>query len=349
MTAAPTDLVRLGLALDDLSLVQGAGGNVSVKDGAGVWIKASGRRLRDLVDESGRAWVPLDLLLRANRGEAGAEAEIFAHRPRPSLEALFHALPFRVVAHTHPIGVCLHACARGPLPAGLIPDGVAFVDVPYARPGAALARAVAAGGDSAGVLGAGPLCFILRNHGLLVAAHDVDDATGLTWEIERRAIGLAASLQAEPLTTIAAVVAELQAPPLRAVGRAAQPATLMRALPPRPDPSLPPLFPDAAVFGQELAIDPARFYDDELLAATFHQRRASSAVMILTSEHRRVLVGTNAEALASATEVLAAALLLERTLVPSDRAAPLLETEAAALVALPSERYRSAGPPAPQS
>ena len=173
-----------GLGADPL-LVQGPGGNTSIKLGGVLHVKASGLWLARATVGS---FVALEL--GAVRGRlAGAEGEpelgdlvVGCAGMRPSIETGMHAvMPHRVVVHTHSVNAIAHlvrrdaAAALGPLLAG-----VRWCFVPYARPGMPLLRAIeAAGGVGADVL-------MLGNHGVVVGADDLEGAGRLVAEVERR-------------------------------------------------------------------------------------------------------------------------------------------------------------------
>ncbi|HEY3144787.1 MAG TPA: class II aldolase/adducin family protein, partial [Dongiaceae bacterium] len=85
----------------DINLVQGAGGNSSLKLGEVLWVKASGAWLMEA--EQRDIFVPVDLpgALRAleQRTEKMPAADPAA-KLRPSIETSLHALlPHRVVLH----------------------------------------------------------------------------------------------------------------------------------------------------------------------------------------------------------------------------------------------------------
>ncbi len=184
------ELETLSSALGaDTSLVQGPGGNTSVKTADGtLWVKASGTWL----SEAGRRaiFVPVrhrEALAAIERGEENLPAEaIGAGGPeglRPSVETTLHALmPHRVVAHTHAVNTIATAVRRDAesmLTEKL--DGLAWAFVPYCRPGLPLTQQVAAvlAGSPADVL-------VLGNHGLVVGADDAEAASALTREVETR-------------------------------------------------------------------------------------------------------------------------------------------------------------------
>jgi len=131
----------------DPLLVQGAGGNVSWKDGSVLWVKASGTWLAEA--ESKEIFVPVNL---THLQDALAKQD-FSVKPemangsglRPSIETLLHALmPHRVVVHLHAVEILAHLVrinARQKIQ-DLVGDAVKWIFVDYFKPGADLARAV---------------------------------------------------------------------------------------------------------------------------------------------------------------------------------------------------------------
>lgn len=164
----------------DPELVQGAGGNTSVKQEGRLLIKASGLRLAD----AGRDDVFVDVDLAAARAMAdGGPAPATRNGLRPSIETSFHAvLPHRFVVHLHAVDVIAFA-VRADGAAALAPllAGLNWGWVPYRKPGAALAREVAA------LCARGPLdVVVLANHGLIVGANTAADADTLVRDIRAR-------------------------------------------------------------------------------------------------------------------------------------------------------------------
>ena len=156
----------------DPLLVQGAGGNVSIKTGGIMWIKASGTWLADALTSD--IMLPLALA-----GEAVAPHAWCALRP--SIETSMHAaLRHAVVLHVHHVDTI--ALAVRPDAAALLAErlaGLRWAFVPYCRPGPSLATAVAALDGSADVL-------VLGNHGLVAAADTVAAAKALLTEVTGR-------------------------------------------------------------------------------------------------------------------------------------------------------------------
>jgi len=177
----------------DPLLVQGAGGNTSIKEGGTLWIKASGLWLAQARQRDVMVPVALDALLDAlERNDPATEKAqdfVIAERNpsglRPSIETTVHALmPQKVVVHVHCVETIATAVqTNGPAIAAERLAGFPHVFVPYARPGLPLAKAIAERlQDNTSVL-------VLGNHGLVVAAETVADAASLLSDITRRLTG----------------------------------------------------------------------------------------------------------------------------------------------------------------
>lgn len=165
--AVTAECVALGR---DPLLVQGAGGNVSWKEGDTLWVKASGTWLADAGDKD--IFVPVDLdhlqtELRAGRFEVKPEVR-GTSALRPSIETLLHALmPQRIVVHLHAIDV-LARLVRADFETAAracLPQALRWTSVPYCKPGAPLAQAVAQR------LAHQPADVVfLTNHGVVIGA-----------------------------------------------------------------------------------------------------------------------------------------------------------------------------------
>jgi rhamnose utilization protein RhaD (predicted bifunctional aldolase and dehydrogenase) len=194
----PHDLPALAAASArigaDPLLIQGPGGNTSIKDGGVMWIKASGTNLADALTRD--VFVPCDLAamraaMAAGEARADQPAEFALQKGslRPSIETSLHAVfPQRVVVHVHCVNTLAFAI-RPDARAAMAPRlaGFDWAMVPYAKPGAKLAKQVQA------VLGPRTDVVVLANHGLIVAADTVDAAIDL---LER----VAAALRVAPRT-----------------------------------------------------------------------------------------------------------------------------------------------------
>lgn len=160
----------------DPLLVQGAGGNVSWKDGNTLWIKASGTWLGQAAEKD--IFVPVDLAILRD----AIAGDDFAVAPRvcgdsmlrPSIETLLHALmPQRVVLHLHAVEVLAHLVRASWQAdfATLLDNSLEWTAVPYEKPGADLAAAVSLA-----------LCntvdakvVFLQNHGVVIGGNDIDE------------------------------------------------------------------------------------------------------------------------------------------------------------------------------
>ena len=200
MDQALRDLIGISQIVGrDTALVQGGGGNTSVKtaDGAHMYIKASGTAIRDI--SQNRGWRRLrvasvcaiiDDESLAGLGETDRENEI-ARRlrfcceddvdssARPSVEAHLHAALDRCVVHLHPVAVGAYVCAKN----GRAALEQLFADwklpplwVPAADPGYMLALTVCRlVSQYAEKHEQRPSALFLEKHGLFVTADSADE------------------------------------------------------------------------------------------------------------------------------------------------------------------------------
>jgi rhamnose utilization protein RhaD (predicted bifunctional aldolase and dehydrogenase) len=189
---APDDLVRVAAELGvDPSLVQGAGGNFSLKQGDVLWVKASGCWMADAARRPRFAPLSLSAVLRAmDAGTADRldSAVLALGQPsnlRPSIETTLHAiLPQPAVLHAHAINSLTTAVLRDAEQRFHDAMGLdlAGTILEYVRPGPPLADAI---GRALAAFGP-PDVILLRNHGVVVAAETPDAAADLLREVERR-------------------------------------------------------------------------------------------------------------------------------------------------------------------
>ena len=169
----------------NMLLVQGAGGNSSLKQGNVLWVKASGTWLADA--EHKDIFVPVSLdEARAALARGDERVPLAPHADttlRPSIETSLHALmPHSIVLHVHSVNTiawAVRADARAEFADRL--DGLAWRWLDYHHPGLPLARAVsdALAERTVDVL-------ILGNHGLVVGAETCAAAEALVSEVEAR-------------------------------------------------------------------------------------------------------------------------------------------------------------------
>jgi rhamnose utilization protein RhaD (predicted bifunctional aldolase and dehydrogenase) len=172
----------------DPLLVQGPGGNSSVKTGDEIWVKASGVWLAEA--ERSNIFVGLSLsgartLAARSESEDLSAACLPENEPglRPSIEALLHVLmPHPAVLHAHAVGsMTLSVLADGCARARTALAGLDWAWVPYRRPGAPLAAATMEilSERKADVV-------ILQNHGVVTGGRTPSEAEALLREVERR-------------------------------------------------------------------------------------------------------------------------------------------------------------------
>ncbi len=158
----------------DSMLIQGAGGNTSIKIGRAMWVKASGQWLIDSEDKN--IFVQVDLVT----GDMVYKEERIL---RPSIETALHlVLPHKIVVHVHSVNalswlVREDACAH----LDELLKGMRWAWIPYVKPGKELAAHVRARfEDSAADI------YLLQNHGVVVAAEDFKQIYLLIGELEKR-------------------------------------------------------------------------------------------------------------------------------------------------------------------
>jgi len=319
-------LRRIGASLGSAEWVQGPGGNVSIKEGETLFVKASGKRLRDLGQGGAHAAVPLADARAALAGDEEAERRTFSRTPRPSLETYFHAIGGAVVAHTHAIGAMLVACSSliGDLQSSAATRLATMLTVPYERPGRGLALLVekALAGRREGVV-------LLEQHGLVVYAETVDAAIAMSQEAD-------AALRA-PFGELPSFAALVAAP---YTVEAAHGSGVFTTLPRREARAARFLFPDAVVFASvarvpSFAGDPAKAARDAL--ASFGR-----PVVLLADDGSRLQCARNADELAQAREVALSHDYVEDVLTSRGAARYLAESEPAKIVGMPAEQYRLA-------
>jgi rhamnose utilization protein RhaD (predicted bifunctional aldolase and dehydrogenase) len=185
------DLLGLAARLGrDPLLVQGPGGNISLKRDGVMWVKASGTWMMDAMTQS--ILVPVDMaavLAGLAASDPSCETcDTFVRRDllpsplRPSIETTLHAvMPQKVVLHVHCVETIAQAClsdASERLAAALA--GLDWAFVPYVRPGVSLARAMAEHRRRETNV------VVLGKHGLVTAGDTAARAAQLRAEVSRR-------------------------------------------------------------------------------------------------------------------------------------------------------------------
>jgi uridine kinase/ribulose-5-phosphate 4-epimerase/fuculose-1-phosphate aldolase len=167
----------------DPSLVQGAGGNVSVKSENGLIVKSSGVKMGDVNLHHGFTVCHFDGEFPSFADENEYTDFIKASSKdnnRPSMETGFHAiLPKRVVVHTHPIHLNSILCSKeARATVKNIFHDLTYEFVEYNRPGMNLANRLT---DNV----SNDILF-LENHGLIVCSTSAQEAFETTERINNR-------------------------------------------------------------------------------------------------------------------------------------------------------------------
>jgi len=174
----------------DAALVQGLGGNTSLKRDGVMWIKASGAWLSQARERPMMVPVRLAALLAAlDSNDPACETaagfvipELNPQGLRPSIETTMHAaLPHRVVLHVHCVETIAWA-VQADAQARLAPllDGLGWSFVPYVRPGLPLTQLMRT------LVRADTTVVVLANHGLVVCGDTVAAAAATLAEVVSR-------------------------------------------------------------------------------------------------------------------------------------------------------------------
>jgi len=210
MDKALSQLIRVSKVVGtDASLVQGGGGNISVKtdDGKYMYIKASGTALKDMNGQKGWRRMRLESVLSVIEDKSLAKLETHARETevvnrlllacedkitagaRPSVEAHLHAFLDKCVIHLHPSAVGAYVNAkngRAKLERLFAAEKFSPLWVPYTDPGFTLAKRIGKlVGDYQKRFGRKPAILFLEKHGLLVTEGSADATLRLVRKVIR--------------------------------------------------------------------------------------------------------------------------------------------------------------------
>ncbi len=219
MNKALADLIKISNTTGkDSTLVQGGGGNTSVKttDGKYMYIKASGTALKDMNGKKGWRRLRLAPVLSIIEDKSLAKLDAGKREPevvdrlllacddkvtsgaRPSVESHLHSFLGKYVIHLHPLVVAAYVNAKnGKAEIEKLFNNEKFPPlwVPYTDPGFTLAKKIARlVDDYQNQFGKKPAVMILEKHGLFVTAETAD--AGL--RAVRKVIKLCSSKLKEP-------------------------------------------------------------------------------------------------------------------------------------------------------
>ncbi|MCC6818434.1 MAG: class II aldolase/adducin family protein [Bacteroidia bacterium] len=188
-------------------LIQGPGGNTSVKDlSSKMYIKASGFRFEEISDSNGfscvnylnirdyfNSVVPKDKVTEEQKMLSIVAENILLNEnglpfPKPSMETGFHAVLDRYVVHTHSVWTNLVNCASDrneKLQTLRDLTGLSIADIPFVSPGFGLSYLVnmallntkSEGKDA-------PQVFMLANHGVIAHANSPEIVSELLSKVD---------------------------------------------------------------------------------------------------------------------------------------------------------------------
>jgi rhamnose utilization protein RhaD (predicted bifunctional aldolase and dehydrogenase) len=211
MDKALADLIKISRGTGgDPTLVQGGGGNTSVKtaDGKYMYIKASGTALKDMTEKQGWRRLRVDSALSIVRDKSIAQLDTQKREievvnrlllacddsvktiARPSVEAHLHACLDKCVIHLHPSAAGAYVNARH----GKAKLDKLFKDesypplwVPYTDPGYMLAKRIAGLVDGyQDQFGKMPAILFLEKHGLFITTKSAAGALRLVRRVMNR-------------------------------------------------------------------------------------------------------------------------------------------------------------------
>ncbi len=211
MDKALAELIKISnVTGKDPTLVQGGGGNTSVKtaDGRYMYIKASGTALKDMNEKRGWRRMRLEPVLAILKDKSLPKMDASTREPevvnrlllacddnvkiiaRPSVEAHLHACLDRCVIHLHPSAAGAYANAKNGkarLEKLFKDESLPPLWVPYTDPGYMLAKRIARlVDDYQKQFGEMPAILFLEKHGLFITAKTATGALRLVHRVMNR-------------------------------------------------------------------------------------------------------------------------------------------------------------------
>lgn len=168
-------------------LVQGPGGNTSVKIDGQMWIKASGTELAEALDKNIFVAVDPAKAMQELDGAGDGSCRSALIDPdcglRPSIETTFHAMfDHKFVFHFHSVATICHAIAKeGRTALAEKLSGLEWVTAPYRKPGIPLSKAIREAVGSRDIQ-----VVVLNNHGIIIVGNAIDEVRELIDDVEQR-------------------------------------------------------------------------------------------------------------------------------------------------------------------
>jgi rhamnose utilization protein RhaD (predicted bifunctional aldolase and dehydrogenase) len=149
-------------------LVQGSGGNTSWKSDRTVWVKGSGKRLKDATSEEIFSLIDFTALSTEDILLIRDFSNLTSNAISPSIEANLHIfLQSNFVTHLHSLGSIAIGVSERNYEFKTLYENVFFV--PYARPGVELVNAISRIEKYENKI------LILQNHGLIISGQETGE------------------------------------------------------------------------------------------------------------------------------------------------------------------------------
>lgn len=147
------------------SLIQGSGGNFSVKSVDELMIKSSGKRIRDTTNTNGFVICDIHTLRTLDRIEPVVGSD------NPSMEVFFHLLPSKWIFHFHPTFMMNILCSEQ-WNTITFPAEIKTLFIPYSTPGIDLSKIIVPQYTDESLI-------VLQNHGIIICSDTIHTALTL--------------------------------------------------------------------------------------------------------------------------------------------------------------------------
>lgn len=174
----------------DPDLVQASGGNTSIKLGNKIWVKGSGKRLKDASTEKIFSEVSFGELTEETILACQDFSEYSTGNISPSIEANFHLLlQKKYVTHLHSLGaIALGVSKHSSNEIGEFLARRSISIINYSRPGVALAQLIQRSPDFQDRV------LLLENHGIIFSSDNIKDLEMEIYTFENEARDFLSSL-----------------------------------------------------------------------------------------------------------------------------------------------------------
>ena len=169
----------------DPLLVQGAGGNISWKEGEILWIKKTGKWLGQARKKD--IFIPVDLShlrMEIDKGNFKVSPRTLkTGNHRPSIETLMHVLINRkIVVHLHAVEILAWLVRKKSNIKSIMGDELSYVVVDYHKPGPDLAKAIFKKIRNKKDIN----IIFMKNHGIVIGGNDIVDIETKIYMLQKK-------------------------------------------------------------------------------------------------------------------------------------------------------------------